>query len=212
MSHVNGLAHGHVLCCTGNNARAERDAAHARNAGAALKTFDLARIDAERLQCAYITTDTGSKDGANSGVYGSAYASGSGNGASFRSHRPTSARRTSRPIVLAGGGSGASVVAPGSLAATIGMRPGSAATRRTRELLNAAVASTGQFPAAQQHKPRRPGSSLQAGLVSGTDSRGNMDAAVNEEAVALPRARGLVKGSTDALLRSNARPPSAHAR
>ncbi|WIA28846.1 hypothetical protein OEZ86_011372 [Tetradesmus obliquus] len=184
----------------GNNIRTQRELDQAPAAPAA---FDLCKHDAERLQRVYLTysdldadqeTAAGSSSMANSGgQYGS-------------SGRPSSARRTSRQAVVS--------ASTGVLVGGIGARPGSAAARRTKELLLSAAAGNaggiGGNGALQQKG--RPGSSLLDGFAA-ADGRGSpaggraVSAAAAGDQQAVPKARGLVKGSTDAMRRQT-RPQS----
>jgi hypothetical protein len=104
----------------------------------------------------------------------------------------------------------------GSGAASIGVRPGSAAARRTKELLLHAAGlqggSGGSGAAGGAHSSPpgalrgRPGSagvhggaSSPAGGWSGWGQGGSSVLASASPEQAVPRARGLVRGSTDAL-------------
>eukprot|EP00878_Enallax_costatus_P003701 GHUV01003917.1.p1 GENE.GHUV01003917.1~~GHUV01003917.1.p1 ORF type:complete len:577 (+),score=222.07 GHUV01003917.1:120-1850(+) len=173
----------------GNNMKAQREM---QQVAATSATFDLGKFDADRLQRVYLTyqDQDSEQPGTNSG-----YSSSNGRPASGR---PSSARRTSKQAVTAG--ADGAVVGGGN----IGVRPGSAAARRTKELLsNAGPGSPGSSVL-----QKRPGSLLD-GFGGRSSPAGGRDSPVGftGDQQMVPKARGLVKGSTDALRRT-ARPPS----
>lgn len=89
----------------------------------------------------------------------------------------------------------------------MGARPGSAAARRTKELLLAAGGGSGTGAGLLQ-RTGKPGSLLDGfsdGRSSPVAGHSNSPAAGAQHVV--PKARGLVKGSTDAM-HGQARPPS----
>jgi hypothetical protein len=192
-------------CClrsSGNNMRTQRELDQAPSAPAA---FDLSKHDAERLQRVYLTyadldadqeaaaASSSSSSMANTGQYGSG-------------GRPSSARRTSRQAVVS--------ASAGVLVGGIGARPGSAAARRTKELLLSAAAGSGAAGGGGGgvlQQKGRPGSSLLDGFAAadgrGSPAGGRAGSPASGDQQAVPKARGLVKGSTDALSRQT-RPQS----
>jgi hypothetical protein len=166
--------------------------------------FDLGKHDAERLQRVYLTYSDLDADQEAAAVSSSSMANSGGQYGS--SGRPSSALRTSWQAVV--------TASAGVLVGGIGARPGSAAARRTKELLlsaSAGNAAGGGSSGALQQKGR-PGSSLLDGLAA-SDGRGSpgsgraMSPAAAGDQQAVPKARGLVRGSTDALRRQT-RPQS----
>jgi hypothetical protein len=190
-----------VLCCSGNNVRTQRELDQVPSAPAA---FDLGKHDAERLQRVYLTYSDLDADQETAAINSSSNTNSGGQYGS--SGRPSSARRTSRQAVVS--------ASAGVLVGGIGARPGSAAARRTKELLLSAAAGNagGGGGSGVLQQRGRPGSSLLDGLAAG-DGRGSpgggragSPAAAGDQQV-VPKARGLVKGSTDALRRQT-RPQS----
>jgi hypothetical protein len=192
----------------GNNVRLQRDLDQAQAAPAAISFL---KMDADRLQAVYYSYDSlsqadqasSSSSSRPSGDYGSSHSPGA---------RPSSARRTSRQQA---GSTSLNAAAAGS----VGVRPGSSAARRNKELLQqAGLSGVGVGAAAAPSSPNssqriRPPSaassphgtgSLRAwGIAAGGGSL--LGAAGDHPAV--PKARGLVRGSTDAL-QFTARPAS----
>jgi hypothetical protein len=195
--------HACFLRSSGNNMRTQRELDQAPSAPAA---FDLSKHDAERLQRVYLTyanldadqeaaaaSSSSSSSMANSGQYGSG-------------GRPSSARRMSRQAVVS--------ASAGVLVGGIGARPGSAAARRTKELLLSAAAGNGAAGGGRGgvlQQKGRPGSSLLDGFAAadgrGSPAGGRAGSPASGDQQAVPKARGLVKGSTDALRRQT-RPQS----
>jgi hypothetical protein len=172
-------------------------------AQAAPASINFQKMDADRLQAVYYSYDNLSQADQASTSYSTEYAGS----------RPSSARRTSRQ--QAGSSTGLSI---GAGAGSIGVRPGSSAARRTKELLQQAGLSSGVASAAgpsspsSSHRSRPPSSGLQ-GQGPGSLKQwgqpaggGSLLGGVGEQQ-AVPKARGLVRGSTDAL-QFSARPAS----
>lgn len=172
-------------------------------------SFDIARYDSERLQRVYHSYGDGDASSAASSSSSSPGVSSGGAGS-----RPSSARRASRQAVTAGVSAG-----PAAAPTAFGSRPGSAAARRTQELLLSVTAAK-QGPAGdsfQQPAHSRPRSLLDGaagGSGGGWQAGGRNSAAQGwsggrpaspEQSV--PKARGLVRGSTDAM-KLGGRPPS----
>lgn len=167
------------------------------------------KMDAERLQAVYYSYDSLSQaDQASSSCRPSSdYASSHSPGA-----RPSSARRTSRQ--QAGSTSLNTTTAAGS----VGVRPGSSAARRTKELLQQAGlsgvgvgAAAGPSSPSSSQRSRPPSAASPHGAGSlrawGIAAGGGSLLGVAGDQPAVPKARGLVRGSTDAL-QFTARPAS----
>jgi hypothetical protein len=178
-------------------------------AQAAPASNNFQKLDADRLQAVYHSYDNVPPADQASTSYSVDYA---GSGHSTGS-RPSSARRTSRQ--QAGSSTGLSIRAG---AGSIGVRSGSSAARRTKELLQQAGMSSDAASAAGPSSPssshrsrppslgvqgQRPGSLKQWGQLA---VAGSLLGGVGEQE-GVPKARGLVRGSTDAL-HVSARPAS----
>lgn len=176
---------------------------------AAITSINFQKMDADRLQAVYYSYDNLSQADQASTSYSAEYAGSSHSSGG----RPSSARRTTRQ--QAGSSTGLSI---GTGAGSIGVRPGSSAARRTKELLQQAGLRSGAAPAAgpsspsSSHRSRPPSSGVQgAGPGSlkqwGQPAGGGSLLGSAGEQQAVPKARGLVRGSTDAL-KFSARPAS----
>jgi len=180
---------------------------------AAPAPINFQKLDADRLQAAYYSYDSVSRADQAAGSASSShsqaadYPPGSSNSPGSR---PSSARRTSRQ--QAAGSNGPSLVAG---AGSIGVRPGSSAARRTKELLQQAGLSSvlqGGPPSHNMQQSRPMSSGMQRAVAGGLQrgqpgaSGGMLLGGVSDQPV-VPKARGLVRGSTDAWQLS-ARPAS----
>jgi hypothetical protein len=169
--------------------------------------IDVQQLDSDRLQRVYYTYDNSPQ---SDQAASSSYSPSSTNHSYSSGGRPGSARRTSKQQAS---GTGSFALGAGS----IGVRPGSSAARRTKELLQLAGLSgiagpaAGPSPSSSQRGQRPPssgapgqgpGSLRQRGQPGGS---GLLSGAVEQPFV--PKARGLVRGSTDAL-QFSARPAS----
>lgn len=177
------------MCLSAGNAMQEQHQGQHRASGG----LDIAKYDADRLQRVYHTYQTPEVDDTG----GSGYA-GPSSSSSSSIGRPTSARRTSRQVNCPG--ADGVVVGTGS----IGVRPGSAAARRTKELLHNVGAAVPAEVAGNSLMPKsRVGASLLDALADrGSSSEvrsGSLSPVCASNQQAVPKARGLVKGSTDAL-------------
>lgn len=172
-------------------------------ARAAPPPINFQQLDADRCQSVYYSYDKLAQADQTSGMPSSSYSHSSdmSSGTNSPSGRPGSARRTSRQQT----GSGPS---PSSAAgaASIGVRPGSSAARRTKELLQQAglagsvlqAAGASPPPGSQRSRPPTgaPGAAGPGSLRQWGNSGGLLGGV---EQPVVPKARGLVRGSTDAL-------------
>lgn len=202
--------------------RAQRELDQAQS-GPALLSFQ--KLDSERLQGVYFSYDSlattgGDQAASTSSSSHSEYAGASSNSPS--GGRPGSARRSSRQQ---GSSSAAgSIMAVG--AGSIGVRPGSSAARRTKELLLQAgiagsvmqqqsqMAGPGSPNSGQRNWPPSSGASPSGAgpgslrqWAAGGGAPGSLLGGPGGVHAAVPKARGLVRGSTDAL-QFSARPAS----
>ena len=199
------------LCCSaaGNNVRLQRELDQAQAAPA---PFNFQKLDADRLQSVYYSYDNLSPGDQASNSYSPRTDYGPSSSHSPGS-RPSSARRTSRQQLASGPSQSTGAGAAGS----IGVRPGSSAARRTKELLNQAgvggpvLQGGSTSPSGQRSRP--VSSALQGGGPGSLrgqwgqpGSGGSLLSGMADQPV-VPKARGLVRGSTDAL-QLNSRPAS----
>lgn len=171
-------------------------------ARAAPTAINFQQLDADRCQAVYYSYDKLAQADQTSSMPSSSYSHTSDNPSSSNTPggRPSSARRTSRQQT--GGGSSPSAAAG---TGSIGVRPGSSAARRTKELLQQAglagsvLQAAGPSPTASSQRSRPPPGVPGAGPGSLRQwgHPGGLLGGVEQPVV--PKARGLVRGSTDAL-------------
>jgi hypothetical protein len=196
----------------------ELDQQQQHGQASASSAIDFRKLDSDRLQRAYHSFEDMATPPDQAGGYNShPHSPGS---------RPASARRTSKQqqqqqLVCSLAGGGRLTVGGSSNSASIGVRPGSAAARRTKELL--LQAGLGGGSGAGQGSPpgggtlRRPGTAGSGGMGSSGQLRGHgaggslvLSGPQLQQGLGgpVPRARGLVRGSTDALQLGGQRPGS----
>lgn len=193
----------------GNNVRLQQELDQSR---AATAPINFQKLDADRLQAAYYSYDSVSRADQAAGSASSSHSQAADYPGSSHSpgSRPSSARRTSRQQTA--GSNGPSL---GAGAGSIGVRPGSSAARRTKELLQQAGISSvlqGGPPSHNMQQSRPMSSGVQRAMAGGLQrgqpgaSGGMLLGGASDQPV-VPKARGLVRGSTDAW-QLNARPAS----
>lgn len=188
--------------------RLQRELDQAQAAPAAMSFL---KMDAERLQAVYYSYDSLSQaDQASSSSSrpSSEYASSHSPGA-----RPSSARRTSRQQPAS------TSLSTTAAAGSVGVRPGSSAARRTKEYLQqASLSGVGVGAAAGPSSPSSSQRSRPPSAAASPHGAGSLRAwgiaaggrsllGVAGAQPAVPKARGLVRSSTDAL-QFTARPAS----